>query len=108
MKLPNVEKAQIPEAKLREYLLSTTHTIGRYKARFLAGLGFTSENWTELRERLQSLARQDAELGEATEHGEKYLVSGTLEGPIGSAEVVSVWIVMAGDDFPRLVTVYPR
>ncbi|MGI8785847.1 MAG: DUF6883 domain-containing protein [Acidobacteriota bacterium] len=37
------------------------------------------------------------------------MVSGTLTGPDGvRIEVTSVWIVPAGSDTPRLVTVYPR
>ena len=39
---------------------------------------------------------------------QKYLVFGRLEGPAGAADVVTVWIVLEGDDTPRLVTVYPR
>lgn len=108
MKIPNSKEAQVSEAKLREYLLSTDHTIGRFKARFFAGLGFTNENWTELRGQLLELANGDAELVEGAEYGQKYRVLGTLEGPRGAAEVVAVWIVLTGDDVPRLVTVYPR
>ena len=108
MKLPNANQAQVPEEKLLGYVLSTDHPIGRFKAQFFAGLGFTAGNWDRLRDRLRELAEQDAELGETTEYGQKYLVSGTLEGPTGAAEVVSVWIVLAGDDIPRFVTVYPR
>jgi len=108
VKLPNANRAQVPEEKLLGYVLSTDHPIGRFKAQFFAGLGFTAGNWDRLRDRLRELAEKDAELGQSTEYGEKYLVSGTLEGPTGAAEVVSVWIVLAGDDIPRFVTVYPR
>ena len=108
MKLPNADKVQISEEKLRGYLLSSDHAIGRFKARFLAGLGFTADNWGELAARLRELAQGDGELGPATEYGQKYLVFGRLEGPLGESNVVAVWIVLAGDDTPRLVTVYPR
>jgi hypothetical protein len=44
-----------------------------------------------------------------TEYGTKYRVSGSITGPNGrSANVVSVWIIMAGDDTPRFVTAYPE
>jgi len=33
--LPNADEAVIEPAKLRDYLLSTTHPLGRFKARFL-------------------------------------------------------------------------
>ncbi len=108
MKLPNAEKAQISDAKIRGYLLSTDHAIGRFKARFLASLGFTGENWQELRARLLEQAKGDADLDAVTEYGQKYRISGNLEGSKGAAEVVTIWIVLAGDDAPRFVTVYPR
>jgi hypothetical protein len=108
VKLPNAERAEVPEQKLRDYLLSTEHAIGRYKARFFARLGFTRANWKEFRDRLLQLAREDAEPGPETEFGQKFLVSGRLVGPKGAADVVIVWILRAEDDAPRLVTVYPR
>ena len=108
MKLPNADKAQVPEEKLRGYVLSTDHQIGRFKAQFFAGLGFSAGNWEQLRDRLLELAAGDAELGEATKYGQKYIISGTLAGPGGRARVQSVWIVLTGDDIPRFVTVYPR
>jgi hypothetical protein len=41
MKLPAAESAIIDEAKVREYLLSTEHPVGRFKARFFIGLGYS-------------------------------------------------------------------
>ncbi len=39
--------------------------------------------------------------------GQKYLVRGIIEGPTGRiASVVSVWVILAGETFPRLVTAY--
>jgi hypothetical protein len=34
MKLPNAERAEAPPEKLRDYLLSPSHPVGRFKARF--------------------------------------------------------------------------
>jgi hypothetical protein len=40
--------------------------------------------------------------------GQKYEVDGILRGPSGrEARVTTIWIVKNGEDFPRLVTVYP-
>jgi hypothetical protein len=40
--------------------------------------------------------------------GRKYLVRGTLRGPNGrQAEVVAIWIILAGDTIPRFVTAFP-
>ncbi|OFW13205.1 MAG: hypothetical protein A3F70_16975 [Acidobacteria bacterium RIFCSPLOWO2_12_FULL_67_14] len=109
MLVPNAERARIDRAKLRDYLLSTTHPIGRFKARFFLSLGFASERWEELAEalRIQHLT-QDAEAGPPTVHGRKYTIRAILVGPTGqSAPVVSVWFVPTGGDAPRFVTAYP-
>jgi hypothetical protein len=40
--------------------------------------------------------------------GRKYEVDGILRGPAGrEARVTTVWIVKNGEDFPRLVTIFP-
>ena len=45
----------------------------------------------------------------ASPYGQKYEVGGFLQGPTGrEAPVVTVWIVLRGEDVPRLVTAYPR
>jgi len=110
MNLPNGGSAIIDERKVREYLVSPSHPIGRFKAKFFASLGFRPDNWQELAAALAKVAAKgDAQLVEDNEHGRKYLVSWTLTGPQGrSADIVSVWILRVGDDSPRLVTVYPR
>jgi hypothetical protein len=110
MKLPNAERAVIDERKVREYLLSKSHPIGRFKAAFLARAGFEAGNWAELTSALRNLARRgEAVLGEAGEYGQKYLISGTLSGPRGvGLEVTTVWILPRPDAPPRLVTVFPR
>jgi hypothetical protein len=44
-----------------------------------------------------------------TEYGIKYSISGSITGPNGrSANVVSVWIILTGEDVPRFVTAYPE
>ena len=91
LKIPNADKAQVGADKLVGYLLSTDHPVGRFKARFFAALGFTADNWRDLRDQLQGLALQDADLEPSTEYGQKYRVSGRLNGPKGSAEVTAVW-----------------
>lgn len=109
MKLPGAERAVIDSRKLRDYILSRTHPVGRYKAIFFASLGFTVDNWQDLDRALRKAAAEGlAELDESTPYGEKYRLRSILQGPVGnSAEIVSVWIVRRGDDHPRLVTVMP-
>ena len=110
MKLPNSDRAIIDERKLRDYVLSTEHPIGRFKAAYFRNHGFTAENWESLRDQLLSIVRgADAELGERSRFGQEYLVSGILRADTGQTlKVQSVWIILEGDDNPRLVTVYPR
>jgi hypothetical protein len=48
MKLPNLDKAVVSEAKVAGYLLSATHRDGRHKAAFFVRFGFRSEAWQEL------------------------------------------------------------
>ena len=48
------------------------------------------------------------ELGQENQYGRKYRVYDMLNGPLGSAPVVTVWIIPAGKEAPVLVTVYPK
>jgi hypothetical protein len=53
--------------------------------------------------------RQDATREKQTRYGQKYAIGATLVGPSGSsAEVVSVWVVRTGEEFPRFLTAYPE
>jgi hypothetical protein len=107
--LPSGDRATIDPAKLRDYLLSPTHPIGRFKARFFAALGFAPERWWELEEafRIQHLT-QDAEPAGIVAVGQKYTIRAILNGPNGqSAVVVSVWFIPASGTAPRFVTAYP-
>jgi hypothetical protein len=38
--IPNAERAIVEAAKVRDYLLSSTHPVGRFKAPFFARLGY--------------------------------------------------------------------
>jgi len=110
MSLPNADRAVVDPAKVRDYLLAAAHPVGRFKARFFVSLGYAAEHWERLRDDILILAGAGAVSGEtAIAHGRKFEVDGILTGPSGrSATVRSVWIVRTGEDFPRLVTVFPR
>jgi hypothetical protein len=109
VKLPNAELAIINPRKLRDYALSSLHPVGRFKAAFFSGIGFTGANWDSLDLELRRLVSEaDAEIDERNEFGQKYVVRGRVAGPKGmSAEVVTVWIVLDGEMAPRFVTIYP-
>lgn len=107
--IPNAERAIVDAVKVRDYLLSSTHPVGRFKASFFARLGYGQANWLELQRDLARLALSDgAAPGQASRFGTKFEVSDILQGPSGrTATVVTVWMVRTGDDAPRLVTAYP-
>jgi hypothetical protein len=109
VKLPEREKAVIPEPKLRDYLLSSSHPHGRHKAVFFGRFGFTRERWQELASALRAHA-DIHEVGrvEETPFGTRYTVEGDLTTPVGRVvRVRTVWYVERGEDFPRFVTAYP-
>jgi hypothetical protein len=109
MKLPNCAQAYIPAPKLDDYLLADTHPVGRLKARFFKGLGFSKANRDELEKQLLHIA-QTSPVAEVltSPHGQKFIVEGALKAPQGaSATVRTIWIIEAGQDRPRFVTAYP-
>jgi hypothetical protein len=108
MQLPNGDKAVVDDAKLRDYCLNDAHPRGKHKARvFRAVLGITTAHIDVLRTALIAAARTgDATPGEADEYGKRFVVDFKMVGPAGSASVRSGWIVLTGEDFPRLTTCY--
>ena len=77
MRLPDVAEAVINREKIKGYLLSTTHPVGRFKARFFRRLGFTADRWEELADALVRHA-VDHEVAESddTEFGTRYTING--------------------------------
>jgi hypothetical protein len=108
--LPNAECAIVEEAKVRDYLLSLEHPVGRSKAQFFMRLGFARDRWRELQEALLELAQTgEAEPGPTTEFGQKYAVRGMIETPTGRTAIIrSAWIILNGEDAPRFVTAFPE
>jgi hypothetical protein len=109
MKLPEAQWAVIAPTKIRDYLLSTLHPVGRFKAPFFASLGYTVANWQRLEQDMLGLAVSgDAEPGRESPYGQKYEIRGTLNGPSGrSARVLTVWIVRFESNVPQFVTAFP-
>ena len=110
MKLPDWERADIDPAKVHDYLLSPAHPVGRFKAPFFASLGYTLKNWRALHRDLRKLVRtMPARPAGRNDYGEKFTVWGRLRGPSGlSGGIVTVWIVLLGEEIPRFVTAYPK
>ena len=110
MQIPNADRAVIDSRKLHGYLLSRSHQVGRFKAPFFLALGYSPEDWPRLEADLRSQHLPKAATAEArTSYGQKYAIRATLVGPSGnSADVLSVWFVRRGEEFPRFVTAYPE
>lgn len=109
MAIPNPDRAVVDPTKLREYLLSASHPVGRFKSSFFISLGYGAARWRRLEVdlRCQHLTKSAREL-EPSPYGRKFVIRATLNGPSGrSAMVTSIWIVRKSEDFPRFVTAYP-
>ena len=98
----------MPPEKLRDYLLSPSHPVGRFKARYFRSLGYTPDDWESLAEAFLDAAH----VGDAEEvpspYGRKFRIVAELQGAAdGRAQVVTIWILTRNDATPRFVTAYP-
>jgi hypothetical protein len=109
VELPARDRAQIEPSKVRDYLLSKAHPVGRFKAAFFEALGYSASDWPRLESDLRQLAMTgDATPGRLTEYGQHYEVRGTLNGPSGrAAQVMTIWIVRSNQETPRSITAFP-
>jgi hypothetical protein len=109
VKLPHHDRVEIDIRKVRDYLLSPLHPVGRFKARVFKALGFDVATVEAFVAEVRRIASEDdvSEV-EDFEFGRKYTVPGELRGPIGSARVLTVWIEDSGREGVRLVTIRPE
>ena len=107
MKLPNADRAIVPEAKLRDYLLSPWHREGKSKARLFRALGYSQDNWQQLEAdiRAQHLTQDAIEVA-PDDFGRRWRIEAPLRGPSGSARIVTVWMIPTGREEPSFVTAY--
>jgi hypothetical protein len=107
-----VQQILIDPRKLTEYALNFDNPIGADKAAmFQRHLGFTKENHQLLLEQIKAKAMDaEATLGICDEHGQRYQVDLEVSGiePEQKEAVRTGWIVKAGEDTARLVTLYVR
>ena len=109
VKLPFAEHAIVDVSKVRDYLLSPEHPVGRFKARVFGAAGYHKEDWTRLQRDLLALAATiDVERTAFDGHGERFVGPGSLLGPNGRLlPVTTIWIIRSGEAAPRFVTAYP-
>ena len=108
-KVPNITNAEIADAKLTGYLLSSVHPDGGPKAKFLASFGFVPANASQLRAALLAhAAANNAAAPQQTDFGVIYEVVGRLQTPDNRNPVVKVvWMIDTGTQRPRLITLVP-
>ena len=108
MELPNGERAIVPIEKLRDYCLNPTHRVGSHKAHvFEAILSLTAAGAEALQQRLLNVARtENAVVGMRNAYGQRYIVDFEMTTAVGIAVVRSTWIVLVGEDVPRLTSCY--
>lgn len=109
MTLPNGKHAIVEARKLSEYLLSTTHAVGRTKAKYFLDLGYREDSIDRLKEDLLKIALASKVTEKVlTPFGMKYVIDAELAAPAGViAKIRTVWVVEQGETSPRFVTAYP-
>ena len=108
MKLPNGHRCDLG-SKLEEYSLNPLHREGRHKARvFESALGITLANVEELRAVIRSAAASsnEAEARGNNGFGEVFNLRFVMTTGRGSATVLTGWIILRNDAFPKLTTCY--
>ena len=107
MKLPNGERAVVEIEKLRSYCLNPHHPRGRNKARVFASVGIREGDAGELRTAVLGAARDgEARLGMLNQYGQRYVVDFELVRNGSAVKIRSAWIVLTGEDLPRLTSCY--
>lgn len=98
----------ISDQKLTDYLLSTTHMIGRTKAKFFRGLGYHAGNLDLFKRHLANIALRGIIQEEmTTPYGKKLIVQDLIKTPNGkSAKIKTVWMVDQKRSL-HFVTAYP-
>jgi len=108
VKLPHLERADVPEAKITRYLLNLAHETGKAKATLFMAFGFSIDTWETLQVALLEHAAQH-EVKEVVQmpKGIHYVIEGALTWPDGRAPIVrAVWRVDEGSNTPRFITAY--
>ncbi|GAB3504279.1 hypothetical protein GCM10027341_34350 [Spirosoma knui] len=77
MRLPNVDRAAIPDRKIIEYLLDHAHPQNKGKAAFYELVGFSKANATALKTALVRFAEENGITRVVeNEYGNRYIIEG--------------------------------
>lgn len=106
--IPLMNKAVVPVAQITDYLRSHSHPIGRAKAGFFLGCGFTPEDPQAMIDALIAHAKAQGAYSKPSPYGLKYIVEVPVETPARRPVMVcSVWMIEAGSTAPTFETAYP-
>ncbi|MSS51575.1 DUF6883 domain-containing protein [Collinsella sp. WCA1-178-WT-3 (M1)] len=105
--MPRFRLATVPRAKIRDYLLSPKNPGG--KAAFFKTLGYTTKNVDRFKkDLLDGLKHNKAFVYAENKRGDVSMSVIMELGITKRAEVVTAWVIEAGEKNPHLVTAYPR
>jgi len=109
MKVPNNDKVFIPIEKIRGYILSDSHPVGRTKAAFFYKIGYNPGGIDLLINDLRKIVLENEVCKEIdTLYGQKYLVKGEIGIRFMKAvSIITIWIIEKEDSIPRFITAYP-
>lgn len=108
MKIPNGHRADLG-TKLEEYVLNPSHREGKHKARVFESVLGINESNRDLLERaiLNAVAQSsEAESRGNNGYGQCFVLRLSMTTAKGSAVILTAWIIVNGEDFPRLTTCY--
>lgn len=94
MQLPHGDRVRIDDRKVREYLLSDTHPVGRHKRRFFEAVGFPRERPEELVQAIRFVAAHGTVSRRlVSQHGTRYIVDAAVASPTKTIVVLrTVWV----------------
>jgi hypothetical protein len=108
VRVPNADFAVVEERKVKDYPLSSSHPVGRYKARFFGNLGYDLDGWRRLASDRRAILANEVSESVEIDYGTKYVVPGQLMGAGGTTTcILTAWVIPTDENVPRLVTAYP-
>jgi hypothetical protein len=108
MRLPKGELAIVDDRKVIDYLLSSTHPIGRHKAQvFKSALGLTAEGAVFFKDELRRAAIEgEAEITGEDAYGVRFRIDFQLTLNSKTAVIRSAWLSSAKDQPPVFLTAF--
>ena len=107
MRLPGGERALIDPEKLRDYVLSRAHPVGRFKAAFFASLGYEIDTWHDLDRACGSGRSSRSEAEDRTTYGRNIAFGVSWRGEQDARSNCLGLDHPHDETTPRLVTVTP-